>query len=717
MADTSLPDEIISEILSPALKVADDAFANNYAKSPFAKFTESTSAYLVVCKSWLRVATPLLYHVVVLRSKAQAKALANALAKNPDLGRFVKKLRVEGGFGPSMHTIIQHSPNITDLFLSLDILATDTTEGLCKGLPLLNPRRLIFQCEQSSKDRSNKAYNALVNVLKKCFQDWDQLIFFHAPDGVSRASVTNLCTILNNQKRLEVIVTASWWKAEKILMWFSDCPLREVRVLQPLRKVNGLEYFEKICHAKLKDIIIFPLTTAQERSKNQDFQPQISPSLNPFFTPLANESTETQDAIFSRILYFAMLVPERAVPSTLSKWTPDVSILRVCKRFHRVGLPHLYAHVLLSKGLGSDRLASALKSNPSLAACIRTIRLRYPPNWFPNTHKGDDGEAGSRVREVIETPSEYPGILPKLTTSFVRIFSATTNLRDVSLVVDSSVHVWVMTDIPVSRDAVVELAKAAGPTLRTLGISVQGVALPPGFSEPAIDATIFGNFAALETLIWKSSIPISLKSDLAVTIPKLSRLEVLGASDSFFSAFARMALPSLHTLELRHNITAYVQPFFEKHGSKLALLDVPLQMLETLDKSVLDLCPNLVELKIACFGSDDKILDPTLFDEIQGTSATLKKLTLSARWSASQGANRQMPDKWAQHIVEVPFAEMMPNLSEISLPGLEWPSVEREIAKHPWVRTAEALHASNISVSDRYQVKWRPRLKVGRGRR
>ncbi|KAJ7651135.1 hypothetical protein FB45DRAFT_732177, partial [Roridomyces roridus] len=114
-----LPDEIVSEILSPALKVPDDLFFDTSETSPFANFTPSTSAYLLVCKDWLRVATPLLYSVVVLRSKAQAMALASVLKANPEFGRFIKKLRVEGGYGPSMHAILKSAPNITDLFLSL----------------------------------------------------------------------------------------------------------------------------------------------------------------------------------------------------------------------------------------------------------------------------------------------------------------------------------------------------------------------------------------------------------------------------------------------------------------------------------------------------------------------------------------------------------------------------------------------------------------------
>jgi hypothetical protein len=108
MSDHSLPDEIISEILSPALKVSDEVFSDTSEVSPFAKYAESTSAYLLVCKSWLRVSTPLLYNIVILRSKAQAKALSLALAGNKELGQFIKKLRVEGGYGTPMLTIAQH---------------------------------------------------------------------------------------------------------------------------------------------------------------------------------------------------------------------------------------------------------------------------------------------------------------------------------------------------------------------------------------------------------------------------------------------------------------------------------------------------------------------------------------------------------------------------------------------------------------------------------
>jgi hypothetical protein len=115
----SLPDEIISEILSPALHVSDDLLCDTSPASSFATYGKSTSTFLFVCKDWLRVSTPLLYNVVVLHSKAQPKALDTTLKKNPDLGRYIKKLCVEGGFGPSMRGILKNAPNITEISISL----------------------------------------------------------------------------------------------------------------------------------------------------------------------------------------------------------------------------------------------------------------------------------------------------------------------------------------------------------------------------------------------------------------------------------------------------------------------------------------------------------------------------------------------------------------------------------------------------------------------
>ena len=121
-----LADELLKEILSPPLLVDDALFADTGAVSPFSRAMYSAADVLHVCKRWMRVATPSLYETVVIRSKAQAQALAAALKHNKDFGRYVKKLRLEGSYGDYPSVIARNCPNITDFCFTLTLF-TDVT--------------------------------------------------------------------------------------------------------------------------------------------------------------------------------------------------------------------------------------------------------------------------------------------------------------------------------------------------------------------------------------------------------------------------------------------------------------------------------------------------------------------------------------------------------------------------------------------------------------
>ncbi|KAJ7052213.1 hypothetical protein C8F01DRAFT_1033394, partial [Mycena amicta] len=302
MGDTALPDEIISEILSPALKVPDEAFSN-ISSATFASYTESSSAYLVVCKSWLRVATPLLYNVVILRSKAQAKALSNALSnaskKHQDLGRFIRKLRVEGGYGAAMHVILKLSPNVIDLFLSLDIWSPDTTDGLCKGLKLISPTRLILRDVQH-RGPNNKMVVSLANALVEAIPKWNNLTAFSSPVDYKSQRAIQIVKALGEANRLETISVPRMHAAEWVYTLLSSCPLRlvEVRSSQfgapsspPDPKLVSLI---KHCEPDPPQLKSSPETVGTPG-------PEIQPSLNPFFVPMEHQPAEVQEAIWSRV--------------------------------------------------------------------------------------------------------------------------------------------------------------------------------------------------------------------------------------------------------------------------------------------------------------------------------------------------------------------------------------------------------------------------------
>ncbi|KAF7334508.1 F-box domain-containing protein [Mycena venus] len=185
MASTAfnrIPDEIVSEILTPLLKHPDKVFADR-SEQPLLAPGYSSSTYLLVCKVWLRVSTPLLYNVVILRTTAQAEALQTVLQSNKEFGLFIKKLRVEGGFGNPMQTILKCAPNITDLFLTFFVWSSDSVRGLCSGLALINPRRVIVVDADGwdVKLKENKQVTQLFNSLLDLIPKWDNLKIFEFP--------------------------------------------------------------------------------------------------------------------------------------------------------------------------------------------------------------------------------------------------------------------------------------------------------------------------------------------------------------------------------------------------------------------------------------------------------------------------------------------------------------------------------------------------------
>ncbi|KAF7334509.1 F-box domain-containing protein [Mycena venus] len=217
MASTAanrIPDEIVSEILTPLLKHPDKVFSDR-SKKPLLAPGYSSSTYLLVCKTWLRVSTPLLYNVVILRTTAQAEALQTVLQSNKEFGLFIKKLRVEGGFGNPMQTILKCAPNITDLFLTFFVWSSDSVRGLCSGLTLINPRRVIVVDANGweVKLKENKQVTQLFNSLLDLIPRWDNLKIFEFPyvvrDGdkpkvVARADA--LASALAESPSLETLI-------------------------------------------------------------------------------------------------------------------------------------------------------------------------------------------------------------------------------------------------------------------------------------------------------------------------------------------------------------------------------------------------------------------------------------------------------------------------------------------------------------------------------
>nr|GAT51412.1 predicted protein [Mycena chlorophos] len=684
----ALPDELISIILEPALKISEESFANNWSKaSPFAAYDESTSAYLLVCKSWLRVATPLLYGVVVLRSAAQAQALARALKGNPKLGRFVKKLRVEGGFGLAMHTVLQLSPNITDLFLSLDIYATDKTDGLCKGLPLINPRRLIFFVPDRQV-KGNKQITSLFGSLKKSFASWDQLTKLGIPPETGWGPVPgfdDLIASLNRFRRIDCLFVQYWTDAEDLQALLPDCIFHEIHVQVLLRseldRIRNDPNLAEVVECKpARELAMAQKATASESI--------AIPSLNPSFVPLVNTIPEIRDLVWSRIIHFVLLSPVKQA---------RVDLLLVCKDFYRLGLPRFYTHTKIEHARDFVRLNKLLETRPSLGGCIRTIAGGFTTIW-PPLFQGS----------LTDNPTRE-GISAALTS----VLSKVPNLVEIKLLASSSSHYSFMRRaISLEWDSFTALVASAGPQLREVSLSMVATAADQAPVELEIPLR---RLSGVQKLVWTSRVPVRRASTLerAPLLPSLKHLEVGIVDSSFWELINAYKFPHLRHLTLHDSAPSEL--FLKSHS--ITELDIAASMWADSDvpRNILSLCSALVSLNITWSQSSSATGPPPEITLSAGSTAdVLEKITFEHNRDFFRGRAAEQ-SRWAQALVELPL-ESMPKLGEIRVKGLQWPLTQREIGKCVWIGASEALAESNVSLVDAVGKKWRSRLQTRSGK-
>ncbi|KAJ6509675.1 hypothetical protein DFH09DRAFT_1198825 [Mycena vulgaris] len=654
-----LPDEILSEILSPALKVSDELFSDASAVSPFSTYNPSTSAYLLVCKDWLRVATPLLYHVVVLRSKAQANALEIVFHRNPEFGRYLKKLRVEGGYGTAMLTILKAAPNVTDLFISLSIWSSDATGGLCKGLPLINPHRVIVLDHWTPKPLNNKNLTALTETLLSCIRTWTNLKVFTFPYGSSanhshvwRERAQNLVKNLAQGQTVHTIqLSCICWTIPEFISQLCDIP--SLRLIQFEKPLDDMVHTKIDSIPKLKALARY--ATVQfigAESASPDFVPDIAPSLDPSFTPMESASEESREIVWKRILFFAMYVEELRDPA-FPRWPTNshpsrLPILSVSKYFNRLGLPYLYDCPNLTPG-SAPAIAEQLQEHPDLGSFIRFLFMPRDPIPADSMHI------------ILSHAPNVESFVPRGSGEYVRA-------------------------IPV--EVLDVLARTAGPSLQKFHMALE---------ISTISTFFLARFTALRTLELQCSHSIrATESDPAPdTLKSLHTLRIRSRNTSFLGILASMRLESLRTVifpfYLDNQFT--ITKFLKAHGRKLLHLTVGSI---NDDYNFLDLCPFLVDIEFLreCDMSQ-------LTREIP--HQTLTKITAD-----------ELSDDFEKLGLDI--FDMFPALREIKLRGFRWPTTEREINKSKRVPIAESLLEKGIKLTDSTGKHWIPRVKSTRAR-
>ncbi|EJD42359.1 hypothetical protein AURDEDRAFT_168660 [Auricularia subglabra TFB-10046 SS5] len=331
-----LADETLAAIFFDHFDVSDDDFACITSRqSPFAlRPFGSSSNVLLVCKRWMRVATPLLYETVILRSGAQAASLAFALKSSPSLGLYIKKLRVEGGFGAAGARILEASPYITDLWLTLDLYAQDRTIPMYTAMAnRVNPRRLLVYGRTLPKNGNS---NNAVDMLCQYIGRWSNLravyistvVVYETPIGQALSALT----------QLEVLRVADFHTPPPSSTFLRGCLARRI----------------ELCF--MRDDLIDTIMGRLEG---------LSPQ------------TRNRLVIMRQVPRF--LVEGQDTPSRTARH----SCLLTCKLFQSLGIPIFCQEVHLKSNRSVISFASLLQDRPHLAPRVRSLVIRERPPRDP----------------------------------------------------------------------------------------------------------------------------------------------------------------------------------------------------------------------------------------------------------------------------------------------------------------------------------------------
>ncbi|KAJ7471243.1 hypothetical protein B0H11DRAFT_1919804 [Mycena galericulata] len=267
----AFPEEILHSILSLFFRSISQisSFTDLNQSKPFVDSTKLLP--LLVCRTWLRVGTPLAYETVILHTAEQVQALVAAFKRRHQAGLHVRNLMLLGGFGKYTSMILGCTPHLRRLRLTIYLAAEDRVSGLVRSLSLVNPdeviiyqharpdNRLRFHIHNSGPtpripDRKN--VKELVNAVATCIKkSWSNLRIFHAAfHALRQPSVSTIAVALAGCATLITVRVAGSSQQRRFLLTVLENPsLRRVIVVNAsqgfMRAAQQNERLMSLLHA------------------------------------------------------------------------------------------------------------------------------------------------------------------------------------------------------------------------------------------------------------------------------------------------------------------------------------------------------------------------------------------------------------------------------------------------------------------------------------
>ena len=159
-----IPEEILERILAlvlvqspePSSRPAWHAYPSKSASSHPSSAHAATISPLLVCRAWLRIATPIHYRHPVLRTPRHVELLLRAVRHSPALARCIRSLHVHAT-SPALRDLVPYCKNLDTLDITVDNADADAITVTTTVVPPRDGSRdrgVMEFCEAFSRTRS-----------------------------------------------------------------------------------------------------------------------------------------------------------------------------------------------------------------------------------------------------------------------------------------------------------------------------------------------------------------------------------------------------------------------------------------------------------------------------------------------------------------------------------------------------------------------------------
>jgi hypothetical protein len=173
----SFPEEVLERILALCVDAQTDAFANPSWHTR--QVSRRASSILLVNKTFLRIATPLLYSTVVIRSAHQlATILDNVFRPNPELAAFVKTVAISGGSYDGLDEFVRLCVNLEEFDMTLDNSPWEGDVRERFGQSLMGMKKIKSLVVRKDAYLTQEKPKLLMNQLSNAITSWTSLVSF-----------------------------------------------------------------------------------------------------------------------------------------------------------------------------------------------------------------------------------------------------------------------------------------------------------------------------------------------------------------------------------------------------------------------------------------------------------------------------------------------------------------------------------------------------------